>query len=387
MYKGYIYKISHNQSGKENHYLPDKCYIGQTYQDVEARWRQHKSEAIKYDPTANIRPSKAAKLYEAMRVLGVENMKIECLEEVEYQNEQDLINELDRLEASYINQCNSIESGWNKVKAPQRRTARGDKTNLAEMARNFGVPYTSLLHRVNQLQEKPEDAVNHLKGLTSTVYIYKRQTYQDIRAVADSQTAKSAGLGRKTIEQRIRNARKSGRLQIEKSETDLLLMVYLDDEVFMPMRQKESLRLLLPDGLEIVGTIQSIFDELQSINAAEKYCLPVPNKYTTVQARLSRQSKKWTVQQAFGLDIPPSFNSVKYLIDVRGYRWAPDRPISDEGKPIVVHSTKEIFISHDAFCDEFPLSKYQVSDRILEGMDGDEILEHYGLASSVNKSM
>jgi len=28
-----------------------------------------------------------------------------------------------------------------------------------------------------------------------------------------------------------------------------------------------------------------------------------------------------------------------------------------------------------------------VSDRIAEGKDGDEILEHYGLASSVSKSM
>ena len=387
MHKGYIYKISHNQSGKENHYLPDKCYIGQTYQEVEVRWRQHKSEAIKYDPTVNTRPSKAAKLYEAMRVLGVENMKIECLEEVEYHNEQDLINELDRLEAAYINQFNSIESGWNKVKAPRRRTARGDRTNLADMARNSGVSYTSLLRRVNQLNETPKEAVKHLKGLTSTVYIYKRQTYQDIGAVADSQTAKVAGLRRKTIEQRIRKAREEGRLKIETGETASLLLVYLDEEIFMPSRERESLRLLLPDGLELVGTIKSIFDELVMMDAADKYRLPVPNNYTTVQARLLRKSKGWTIQQAFGLDVPPSFNSVKHLVEEKGYRWVPDRPISDEGAPLVVHSTKEVFISQDAFCDEFPLSKYQVSDRIAEGKDGDAILEHYGLASSVSKSM
>jgi len=255
------------------------------------------------------------------------------------------------------------------------------------MARNSGVPYTSLLHRVNQLKETPEEAVKHLKCLTSTVYIYKRQTYQDIGAVADSQPAKVAGLRRKTIEQRIRKAREKGRLKIETGETASLLLVYLDEEIFMPMRERKSLRLLLPDGLELVGTKKYIFEKLLAMNAADKYRLPVPNNYTTVQARLLRKSKGWTVQQAFGLDVPPSFNNVKHLVDDKGYRWVPDRPISDEGTPLVVHSTKEVFISQDAFCDEFPLSKYQVSDRIAEGKDGDEILEHYGLASSVSKSM
>ena len=47
-------------------------------------------------------------------------------------------------------------------------------------------------------------------------------------------------------------------------------------------------------------------------------------------------------------------------------------PVSDEGSPVVLH-VREIFISQ-AFCEEFLLSKYQVSDRVSEGMDGDGIL-------------
>ena len=125
-----------------------------------------------------------------------------------------------------------------------------------------------------------------------------------------------------------------------------------------------------------------MFDELVSMNAASKYELPVPDKYTTIQTRLARKSANWTVEQAFGFDVPPVFNSVKSLVSEKGYNWVPVRPVSDEGSPVVVHETKEIFISQEAFCEEFLLSKYQVSDRISEGMDGDGILRHYELQAS-----
>ena len=82
MYKGFIYRISDGRASNPNHFLPDLCYIGQTSQSIEERWRQHKHEATNYDPSSKSRSSLAAKLYEAMRVLGLENMRIDCLEEV-----------------------------------------------------------------------------------------------------------------------------------------------------------------------------------------------------------------------------------------------------------------------------------------------------------------
>lgn len=382
MYKGYIYRISDRRASNPNHFLPDLCYIGQTLQSIEDRWRQHKHEATNYDPSSKSRPSRAAKLHEAMRVLGLENMRIDCLEEVVCASKQELIDELDRLESDFIKQFNSIKAGWNKVKAPRKRKARGIGPNLAEAARNAGVPYTSLLHRVNVLGETVEDAIRHLQNLTRTVYLYKRQQYDDIAEIAGSDIIKRFGLQRKTIEQRIRKGRAEGRLKEESDLANSLLKVHLDDAVFKPSRKRQSLKLSLPDGLELQGSIKSIFDELVSMNAASKYELPVPEKYTTIQARLARKSAQWTVEQAFGFDVPPVFNSVKSLVLENGYNWVPERPVSDEGSPVVLHETREIFISQEAFCEEFLLSKYQVSDRISEGMDGDGILRHYGLQAS-----
>ena len=382
MRKGYIYRISDRRVSNPNYSLPDYCYIGQTYQSIEDRWRQHKHEATNYDPSSNVRPSRSAKLHEAMRILGLENMRIDCLKEVVCASEQELLEELDRLESDFIKQFNSIEAGWNKVKAPRNRKARGNGLNLAEAARNAGVPYTSLLNRVNVHGEAAEDAIRHLQNLTQTVYLYKRQQFKDIAEIADSDVIKRFGLQRKTIEQRIRKGRAEGRLKKEPDIANSLLRVYLDDAVFKPSRKRHSLKLSLPDGIELQGSIKSIFDELVSMNAASKYELPVPDKYTTIQARLARKSANWTVEQAFGFDVPPAFNPVKSMVSENGYKWVPERPVSDEGSPVVLHETKEIFISQEAFCEEFLLSKYQVSDRISNGMGGDEILRHYGLRAS-----
>jgi len=382
MHKGYIYRISDRRASNPNHFLPDLCYIGQTYQSIEDRWRQHKHEATNYDPSSNSRPSRAAKLHEAMRVLGLENMRIDCLKEVICASEQELIDELDRLESDFIKQFNSIEAGWNKVKAPRKRKARGNGLNLAEAARKADVPYTSLLNRVNVHGEAAEDAIRHLQNLTQTVYLYKRQQYKDIAEIAGSDVIKRFGLQRKTIEQRIRKGRAEGRLKEELDLANSLVSVYLDDAVFKPSRKRHSLKLSLPDGIELQGSIKSIFDELVSMNAASKYELPVPDKYTTIQARLARKSANWTVEQAFGFDVPPVFNSVKSLVSESGYKWVPERPVNDEGSPVVLHETREIFISQEAFCEEFLLSKYQVSDRISDGMGGDEILRHYELRAS-----
>ena len=384
MYKGYIYRISDKRAGPD-HFLPDRCYIGQTQQSIEARWRQHKKSAADYDPSSNSRPSSAAKLYDAMRIIGLEDMQINCLQEVVCASEEDLERELNHLEDKFIKQFNSIEVGWNKVKAPKQRKAKAKAKglNLAAAARNNNVPETSLRHRVIELGETPEDAIRHLQNLTQTVYVYKRQTYKNIAELAECDVARKAGLQRKNLERRIRKGREDRRLAEKEDPVNSLNRVYLDDAVFKPPRKPRSLPLCLPDGKILKGSIQFIFNELISMNAASKYRMPVPDNYTTIQNRLNRENTYWTPEQAFGFDVPPSFNSVKNLASEKGYKWVPQRPVKDEGSPIVLHETKEIFISRDAFCEQFPLTRDQVHDRICAGMDGDAILKYHSLRASV----
>ena len=82
-----------------------------------------------------------------------------------------------------------------------------------------------------------EDAIRHLQNLTRTVYLYKRQQYDDIAEIAGSDIIKRFGLQRKTIEQRIRKDAE-GRLK-ESDLANSLLKVHLDDAVFKPSQKTE----------------------------------------------------------------------------------------------------------------------------------------------------
>lgn len=87
---GTIYKITNIINGK--------CYIGKTIQDVESRWRVHKSNINKFDYP----------LYRAMRKYGIDNFVFEIIE--------DNITEslLSEREQYYINLYNSFgEDGYN----------------------------------------------------------------------------------------------------------------------------------------------------------------------------------------------------------------------------------------------------------------------------------
>lgn len=87
---GYIYKISNT--------FDNNVYIGQTHMSIEARWKQHKVNAEK-----NI---KNYHLYNAMRVHGIENFKIEQIDECA---EKDL----DEREIYWIQYYDSYNNGYN----------------------------------------------------------------------------------------------------------------------------------------------------------------------------------------------------------------------------------------------------------------------------------
>jgi hypothetical protein len=70
--KAYIYKISSSKT--------DDFYIGSTIQELRNRFKTHKSDA---------KLGKDKKLYECMRKYGIENFKIELVEEFDIDNKRD----------------------------------------------------------------------------------------------------------------------------------------------------------------------------------------------------------------------------------------------------------------------------------------------------------
>lgn len=81
--------------------ITHQVYIGQS-NSIEKRWSTHKSRAA--DPKFN------TKLYNAMREYGVENFRFTVLRKC-------AMKYLDAYEQFYINKFNSVENGYNEVKA------------------------------------------------------------------------------------------------------------------------------------------------------------------------------------------------------------------------------------------------------------------------------
>ena len=136
---GYIYKITNT--------INNKIYIGQTVQSLNMRWNKHT-----YDAKVNCdnlhRP-----LYNAFRKYGMDNFKIELIEEVP--NEK-----LNEREKHWINYYDSYNNGYNA-------TLGGDTTilynyneiaelyqkyqNASEVARQIGCQCTTVLRALKSL--------------------------------------------------------------------------------------------------------------------------------------------------------------------------------------------------------------------------------------------
>lgn len=87
---GFIYKISNN--------INNKLYIGKTCSTIENRWSHHKNAYQKYD----------WHLYKAMRKYGINNFKIEIIE----QCDNNLLNER---EMYWINKLDTYKNGYNST--------------------------------------------------------------------------------------------------------------------------------------------------------------------------------------------------------------------------------------------------------------------------------
>ena len=180
--KGWIYKITHRNELTGQNDWPGYCYIGQTRVTINDRWNQHRNACLKYEGTEN--SSKHADLYEVMSLVRVSNFVIEQLAEHESQDENELVTTLEKSEASFIEQYNSIAKGWNAKKAARSAVRNREEESLYQKAKESNVAYNSLRYRIKTLDESVEDAINYLKNKKNdmtTIYRYKRQSFATIR--------------------------------------------------------------------------------------------------------------------------------------------------------------------------------------------------------------
>ena len=99
LYEGYIYCIEN----KLNH----KKYIGQTSKTISERFNEHKWDAMNRDDDGMA-------IHRAMKKYGLDNFMIIELEKLSCANKQDLYNDLDLLEMSYIERyCTMVPKGYN----------------------------------------------------------------------------------------------------------------------------------------------------------------------------------------------------------------------------------------------------------------------------------
>jgi group I intron endonuclease len=139
---GYIYKIVNKTNGK--------TYIGQTTQDLEERWRQHRKTT-----------SNCIYLKSAIKKYGIENFnfKLICI---------CFDNDLDKYETNYIKQYKTIvPSGYNlREGGNSSKHNEETKKKISEKLKNR----TDLVHSKHQLGKPHSEEVkrkisNSLKGI------------------------------------------------------------------------------------------------------------------------------------------------------------------------------------------------------------------------------
>ena len=380
MPKGYIYRIHHKDSVTGEDQYPNKCYIGQTRQTVEKRFQQHLRAAETLDLRADrSRHRKAAKLHDFILINGSSNIAVEKIDAVQTSTLLELQQVLNAKERYYIEKYDSLKT-LNKVMPPEHvTTVPVQGVVISEVAEDFGVPYTTLLNRMKKDPAADvEEIAKELSQRTEERFIYARQTFKALSDVAKSERFNPHGVSTKTIQTRVRKMRKSGEIIENLDDENGVVTIALTDEVFEPTRERKLVSVITPDGDIRNGSIKELHDALLAV-----YPELVPKSYTTVQSRLSKPH--WDCQQAFGFDYPPDLQEIKSLIEEDGYKWAegkkPDFRSHQDTKPVVLHQTREVFVSQRIFAEVYKITGDQLSDFISKGMSADQILEKLGLTA------
>jgi len=317
-----------------------------------------------------------------MLILGIENFEIELLHTVDSVDDDNFVATLETQERHFILEYNSIKNGWNKVLPSGNKKSRkyGDQSTT-RLARENGIPYTTLLNRLNKSDLPTAQVIREIledRSQRPLVYSYGRKPYYDISSLAQDARINAQSLDKKTIERRIRKLKNSIPAPLDYSSDDKIIP-HLTDEIFDPIKKRsKNISLNLPDGQKINGSIKT----LHKISY-ESFPEIVPQSYTTIQARLSnRQKDHWTPEEAFGFQVPPNYREKKHYVEEKNYSWKPEKPTENAGSPVVVHSLKEIFISQTTFANEFKIKTDMVSDYLQDGLTPDEILKKFKIIES-----
>ena len=377
--KGWIYKITHKNKETGKNDYPVHCYIGQTRVSIKDRWNQHCNACLNYEPLPLSRQrGKQAALYEAMAVVRIENFAIEQLAEYEHSDESELAILLVESEIRFIDEYDSIEKGWNTKKATKAPVRKSGEKTLAASAKENGVAVSSLRHRINKKQETIEQAIAYLvnkKNNPSTIYVYKRQRFNTLGEISESKVHNPYSVPRKTIEKKVRDLRENKTIEQRSDKEKNLILLTLTDDIFEPIKSR-NISVVTPSGETITGSKKELHETLYS-----EYPDLVPKTRSTLNARLTRPH--WSIEQAFGFEYPPDLIHVKTLIETEGYMWAnKEQPdfVRQDGKPVVLHETKEVFLTQTKFADAYGLKIDAVSEMLnKKGMTAIEIIRQYGL--------
>lgn len=343
---GIVYKITHP--------MINGPYIGQTVKTKEQRWKEHIRDAM----GQHARLKGCGALRDVIRAFGPDSFVITALETAPTRAD------LNRLEARYIKEYDSINKGLNRVNAPTTINARleavevtidGQKStfsSLAELCRGMEVGYSSLHYWLKKgltLEEALEKLFERAK-LSSGFTCY-RKFYATCMDLSRDHHLNRHRLSGSEIARRIRHGMSP------------------EAAVSTPRKRVPKTIVLEVDGVQReYGNISDAYGSLSMHRV-----LP---PYSTV---VSRIEKGESVDEAFGLADRPwwktKFRAYKDLVE-KGYSVVGE--LSSWSIPVVLHHSKEIFASKRGFAVAHGLEYTTVAERLKQGCMPEEILRRSG---------
>jgi len=132
-------------------------------------------------------------------------------------------------------------------------------------------------------------------------------------------------------------------------------------------KPKEDLELNIAGKLIVATNRREMLKKL----AAKGYDVPVE---TTLNSRLS---KGWTLEQAFGLKVPPKYTQYEHLVTSKNYNWFPYKPTQEsDSKPLVSDFERRVYVTQKFFCQEHEIPEWYLTDK-KEEMDLANIVMSY----------
>ena len=265
MKKGFIYLIrASDELLLDRPELSGLKYVGQTMQSVERRFSQHKRDANNLNVSdERKRYTRNAHLHEVMALYRPDNFVVETLKELT-EPASELKDKLNDAELKQVEIHKSLDS-LNKVAPPRSESNNLPEGTVADLARQYGVPQTTLRHWLGKdSSENPETLAKNLANRIQTIYRYGRQSFSTLTELSKSKTHNPHRVDNKTIQRRVRTLRNKGKLVATSSEDGLIETFELPESVFKKVPEKH-ITLLKPDGEKATGSITALQKEMLSI--------------------------------------------------------------------------------------------------------------------------